>query len=138
MTGTKNIIKMKTLLNLELKTYNIPVKNIKISDVHMKYTDTFEEYDELLTKNVVFIELFDASANNTVLECIVRGTPIIINNVGGIYEYLGKNYPLYFENLEDIDSLLTYDKIFNAYHYMKTLKILSMSDFCKQIINIGF
>jgi len=138
LTGTKNFTKMKTLLKLELQYYNIPVKNIKLNDVLMKYTNTFEEYDELLTKNVVFVDLFDASANNTVLECIVRGTPIIINNVGGVSEYLGKNYPLYFENLEDISNLLTYDKIFNAYHYMKTLKTLSISDFCKQIINISF
>ena len=90
---------MKTLLNLEIKTYKI--KNISLKNVVMKYTDTIEEYDDLLTNNIVFVDLFDASANNTVLECIVRRTPIIINNIGAVSEYLGKDYPLYFENLEE-------------------------------------
>ena len=136
LTGTKNFEKMKRLLNYEIITYKI--KNVKFNEVLMKYTDTFKEYDELLTKNIVFTDLFDASANNTVLECIVRGTPIIINKIGAVPEYLGNDYPLYFENLEDVDKLLSYDKIFNAYFYLKKLKTLSISNFCKQVVNINF
>jgi hypothetical protein len=136
LTGTTNFNKLKILLNMEIKTYNL--KNVQLNNVVMKYTDTIEEYDELLTKNIVFVDLFDASANNTVLECIVRGTPIIINNVGGVSEYLGKDYPLYFDNLENVNDMLTYDKILGAYFYLKNVKTLSISDFCKKIINIRF
>ena len=55
-----------------------------------------KEYDEVLSKNIVFINLVDASAVNTVLECIVRNTPIIINRHPAVVEMLGENYPLYF------------------------------------------
>jgi len=136
LTGTTNFNKLKILLNMEIKTYNL--KNVSLKNVVMKYTNTIEEYDELLTKNIVFVDLFDASANNTVLECIVRGTPIIINNIGGVSEYLGKDYPLYFEKLENVNDMLSYDKIFSAYFYLKNVKTLSISDFCKKIINIRF
>ena len=51
-------------------------------------------YDELLSENVVFLNLIDASAVNTVIECIVRNTPLIINRLPAIVEILGEDYPL--------------------------------------------
>jgi hypothetical protein len=56
------------------------------------------EFDEILTKNIVFLNLIDASATNTVIECIVRNTPIIINKHPAIVELLGEPYPLFYEN----------------------------------------
>jgi GT2 family glycosyltransferase len=55
-------------------------------------------YDELLSCNLVFIELYAASANNTVVECMVRGTPILVNPLPAVREYLGDDYPLYFSS----------------------------------------
>lgn len=87
-----------------------------------------DEYDELLTKNIVFINLIDASAVNTVIECIVRCTPIIVNNHPAVIELLGKDYPLYFteSNMynmnKEIRELLTNTKnIYNAYIYLTKL-----------------
>ena len=57
-----------------------------------------DDYDELLTENIVFINLVDASAVNTIIECTVRNTPIIINKHPAVVELLGPNYPLYFSN----------------------------------------
>lgn len=58
-------------------------------------------YDELLSENIVFLDLFDASANNAVIECIARNTPILINPIEPVVEYLGKDYPFYFNSLEE-------------------------------------
>ncbi|MCU0287891.1 MAG: hypothetical protein MUF15_16055 [Acidobacteria bacterium] len=60
-----------------------------------------EEYDRLLSENIVFIYLYDASANNTVTECIARNTPILINPIEPVIEYLGKDYPFYYRSLEE-------------------------------------
>jgi hypothetical protein len=57
-----------------------------------------DEYDKLLTENVIYINLVDASAINTLLECIVRNTPIIVNKHPAVVELLGENYPLYYTN----------------------------------------
>jgi hypothetical protein len=58
-----------------------------------------EEYDLLLSRNIVFIQLHDASANNTVIECIARGTPLLVNPLPAVREYLGQDYPLYYDTL---------------------------------------
>jgi len=57
-------------------------------------------YDQLLAENIVFVQLYDASANNTVVECLARGTPLLINPLPAVIEYLGADYPLYYDDLE--------------------------------------
>ena len=57
-----------------------------------------QKYDELLCENIVFINLVDASTVNTIIECIIRNTPIIVNRHPAAVELLGQNYPLFFEN----------------------------------------
>jgi hypothetical protein len=42
------------------------------------------------------LNLIDASAVNTVIECIIRNTPLIINRRPAIVEILGDEYPLYY------------------------------------------
>ncbi|MCC6263414.1 MAG: hypothetical protein IT169_07545 [Bryobacterales bacterium] len=60
-----------------------------------------EEYDDLLTSHVVFLDLAGAVANNAVLECIMRHTPLLVTRLPSVVEYLGPEYPLYFESLEE-------------------------------------
>jgi len=98
------------------------IENLDLESVKMYYTETFKEYDDLLSQNICFIDLYDAAANNVVLECILRSTPLIINKVGGVVEYLGSDYPLYFEKLDDVPALLAdYNKISAAHYYLKQL-----------------
>lgn len=59
------------------------------------------KYDRLLSENIVFLDLHDASANNTILECIARNTPVLVNPIEPVKEYLGENYPFYFTSLEE-------------------------------------
>lgn len=86
------------------------------------------EYDTILSQSVVFLNLVDASAVNTLLECIVRYTPIIINRIPAVVELLGDHYPLYYpDGTDDFDISLKVrgflsDKsvIIAAYHYLKS------------------
>jgi len=80
-----------------------------------------EEYDNLLSENIVFINLVGASAVNTVIECIVRNTPIIINKLPALIEVLGDKYPLFYENIFDVKNLLTIKNIETGYNYLKNL-----------------
>jgi hypothetical protein len=102
----------------------------------MKYTDTFEEYDKLLSENIVFIDLFDAAANNTVLECILRRTPIIINKLPGTRYYLGDDYPLFFDNIDEVPELLTIENLRKASTYLENIKLTNVEEFMSNIINI--
>jgi len=65
-----------------------------------------KEYDTLLSENVVLLNVFEASANNTLLECMSRNTPIILNRHPAFEEYIGEKYPLFFDNEDEIASLV--------------------------------
>jgi hypothetical protein len=77
------------------------------------------EYDRLLAENIVFVFLYDASANNTVIECIARNTPILINPLEAVKEYLGDDYPLYYNSLEEAaEKALDLDLIYKTHRYL--------------------
>jgi hypothetical protein len=59
-----------------------------------------DAYDELLAENIAFVQLHAASANNVVVECLARGTPLLVNKLPAVEEYLGPDYPLYYHDLE--------------------------------------
>jgi hypothetical protein len=138
LTGMKDFGYCSHLLDNEVTFLNIDKMNFKNS-VTMYYTKSFEEYDEILSENIVFIDLFDAAANNAILECIVRNTPIIVNKIDPVVEYLGEYYPLYFNNLSEVPFLLTDEKIFEAHQYLCNMnkEELNIDFFIKKIINIS-
>ena len=68
------------------------------SDVETLPFLTDAAYDDLLASNIVFIELYAAAANNVVLECLARATPLLVNPLPAVREHLGDDYPLYFSS----------------------------------------
>lgn len=79
-----------------------------------------EEYDRLLSENLVFVDLYDSGANNTVVECIARGTPLLVNPLPSVVEYLGRDYPLYFNDLKEAASkALDLGRVREAHLYLK-------------------
>jgi len=81
------------------------------------------DYDQLLSQNIVFLDLVDCSAANTIIECVVRNTPLVVNPLPAVKEYLGECYPLYWSNDDstDLDELLTMSNIKAATRYLATL-----------------
>jgi len=78
-----------------------------------------DAYDRLLSENIVFIELYDASANNTVIECLARNTPLLVNPIEPVIEYLGEDYPFYYRSLEEAaEKLHNMDLILQTYRYL--------------------
>ncbi len=75
-------------------------------------------YDLLLAENVAFVEVISAVANNTVVECMARNTPICINRHPGPEYYLGRDYPLFYDHFSEIPEVLTIPKILAAHAYL--------------------
>ena len=100
------------------------------------------EYDRLLSENIVFLDLYDSSANNTIIECMARATPILINPLESVREYLGKEYPLYYHSLEEATEILKdRERIHAAHRYLAVAEIQDrlrperfVSDFAKSEI----
>lgn len=97
-----------------------------------------EKYDELLSENIVFLNLIDASAVNTLIECVVRNTPIVINRLPAVIEILGSNYPLLYDNLDDINDILSIRNVESAHNYLKKLDKtnLKIETFINNLFNI--
>jgi hypothetical protein len=100
-----------------------------------------EHYDELLETSVVFLNLVDCSAVNTILECIVRNTPILVNPLPAVVEYLGEGYPLYYKTLEEAAQLLICDEALkSAHHYLTQMdkSDLTIAHFMKGVLTLPF
>lgn len=82
---------------------------------------SLRRYDQILSRSVILTELFDASANNVVLECIASSTPLIVNRHPATIEYLGADYPLFFDDIEEVPDLLSDDRLVDAHEYLKTM-----------------
>jgi hypothetical protein len=74
------------------------------------------DYDRLLQRSVVFADMIDSSANNVVLDCIARATPLVINRHPAVEEYLGSGYPLFYASLDEAAGLLKSDDLLLAGH----------------------
>lgn len=76
-------------------------------------------YDELLSQNVIFLNLVAATTGvNTIIEAIVRTTPIVVNRLPSTLELLGAEYPLLYDELEEVPELLTQANIERAHRYL--------------------
>lgn len=94
-------------------TQNV-VKTIQLSN---------DDYDRFLSESVMFIDLYDSSCNNTILEAIVRHVPIVARRLPATVEYLGEDYCLLFDSLDEIhDMLSSDDRILRAHEQLKRLE----------------
>lgn len=76
------------------------------------------DFDMLLSESVVLIEVISAVANNTVVECMIRNTPICLNRHPGPESYLGRDYPLFYDHFGQIERMLTIENIMAAHEYL--------------------
>ena len=83
-----------------------------------------DDYDILLSQNIVYLDLYNSIANNVIVECIVRNTPILVNSLPAVREYLGEDYPFYFHSLrEAAQKADNFDLIEETYYYLKEYKM---------------
>lgn len=75
-----------------------------------------EQYDAFLAQSVVLCLMYSTAANNVVIECIARATPILVNPLPGVVEYLGEDYPLYVKDENEAGALLDKSEIIERAH----------------------
>ncbi|MFM8411810.1 MAG: tetratricopeptide repeat protein, partial [Alphaproteobacteria bacterium] len=88
------------LRRLESEAEGLPLPEGPL-DVETRPHVPNDAYDELLSENVAFVQLHAASANNVVVECLARGTPLLVNRLPAVEEYLGPDYPMFYADLAD-------------------------------------
>lgn len=88
-----------------------------------------QTYISVLRESIVYIHLVDASAVNTVLECVITSTPLIVNRHPAIVEVLGEDYMLYANTIEEAESLLASGDMSTFYRASDYLGNIDMSNY---------
>jgi len=103
LTGTSDLDKMQKLLTQECAWLD---KKIDIDSVEMAYVTDMETYNDLIYNNIILIDLVDASANNAILELAAAKIPFFVKKLPSIVEYIGYKYPMFFEDLSEVENIL--------------------------------
>tara|TARA_B110000967_G_C18889421_1_gene566262 strand:+ start:76 stop:984 length:909 start_codon:yes stop_codon:yes gene_type:complete len=137
----KVIIPFTRRTKLELEYYTIR-DNIKLTNKELNSVKKIDfipkyEYNRLFEDNLIFLDVYLTTINNTFLEAIISNTPIILNRKKEYIDIIGNKYPLFFDNINDINSFIEDDNnILNAHNYLKNVdkKKLGIKYFIEQII----
>lgn len=102
------------------------------------YQDS-ECYDRMLSNNIMFMDFYDISASNLIIECIVRNTPILVKKHNAVIDYLGIDYPFYFNTVEEASDKINNETLIEeTYTYLlnlKTKEFLTQDYFINSITN---
>jgi len=118
---------------------NMICKNNDMSSVHIQYEISNDRYEKIFKNCCIFADIVDCIANNTVLECIKFNTPIILRRTKSAEEYLGKDYPLFFNNPSDLivfkEESFLLDLVVKTHSYLKQMdkKHIELETFNKKI-----
>ena len=108
-------------MKVESRIYKIKIDEAYFINTRVIRHLPDDEYDDLLAMNIAFIDLYDASANNGIIECIARATPLLVNPLPAVEEYLGEDYPMYFDTLEEAAAKsLDTSLILETHQYLKS------------------
>ena len=101
LPGTRDKKKLRLLYHRDPDA----VRSAPFESVPRVYLDA-GAYEGFLRASLVVIDLWDASANNAVLEVIASGVPAFVTRLPATVEYLGDAYPLLFDNATHLQMLL--------------------------------
>ena len=131
--------------NLWLIDSTLELHGKKRSDYKVKISTKFhnnKKYIKQLSQSIGFGYYYDCEASNSILEHLMTNTPIVVNRLPSIEEYLGKDYPMYYENISHDPDTFLYNKKFikevESYLFSRSqMKEFSLDFFCKTINNLG-
>lgn len=105
LPGVKN-----SIINIKKKMINniCSLKNIKVNwdFINIEYWSNYQEYFDKLKNNIVIISTYNSNANNAILDIISLKVPALIERNKSIEEYIGIDYPGFF-NINEINKILS-------------------------------
>ena len=126
--NTKN----KFILPYTERTIGEIIENLKMDKVKITQKELnsvvrllkFDEnnYNKIFNNNIIYLNLYNSTCNNVVLECIKSHCPILINRLKSLEYYLGEDYPFFYETFEEAERKCNDLKlIYRTHIYLKNL-----------------
>ncbi len=102
-----------------MKQKNIYFDFMKDSVVHIEKASN-AEYLDTLSGNIAFVHYHDINVPGLVLECVATHTPVLVNALPSVIEYLGHDYPLYYYSyLDAVEKAKDIPLIQKAHEHLK-------------------
>jgi hypothetical protein len=124
---------MRRKLRFELKKDNSTKQD---PSVKILYTSNFTDYDNLLKHNIVILDLWGATANNAILEIMALTIPAYVKRLPSTIEYLGEDYPMFFDNKADLEHEINQDpavlmkQLKRAHYYLQNKEMENLTLEC--------
>lgn len=101
----------KRLEHESIKSYKLKLSSVK------KHIDlSIDEYVSFYSNSLIYLDLYDVVACTAVLDCISTNCPIVLNRHPANIEYLGKDYPLFFDHPKEVYDLISDISVIEAAH----------------------
>ena len=82
------------------------------------------ELGRMLTENIAFVNLYESNAVDVVIECIARATPLLVNPMPAVVEYLGPGYPYYMWCYDQAAEMADDEKLaWETHEYLKNMEV---------------
>jgi len=115
--------------------------NIVINEEEFNSVLKFEKLDDfnyhkLFECNLIFLDVYLTTINNTFLESLISNSPILLNRHEEYVDLIGETYPLFYDSLDDIKYFIFSDEnILNAHNYLKKIdkKRFTLDYFVKDV-----
>lgn len=127
------------LIVSELRFHGVSPKACGITPIYEFLSN--KQYIKTLTSTIGFAHYYDCGASHSITEHIASHSPVVVNKIPPIVEYLGEDYPMYYENISyNLDQYLL-DKKFiqETSDYLKQRsqkKEFTIEYFCESINNL--
>lgn len=81
-----------------------------------------DEYNNIFETSIVALKLYASTCNNIIIECIKTNCPILVNRLPEIEDYLGKDYPFFYDSMEEAtEKLNDTPLIIRTHHYLSNM-----------------
>jgi hypothetical protein len=119
--------KIKAINTARKELYHLNIPETNLNEVEIIHTDSVDEFDNLLLNNIVIIPLWNASANNSVLECMEMNIPAFVTRLPATEEYLGADYPMFYSDIREVEEIINNTSLFQQ-KYMESYEYLIALD----------
>lgn len=115
----KSILLSKYTMNYIERCYTSNGSDLikKFDNVKIIKNLSNKDYDNLISRSLLYLDMHETSANNSIIECINYKTPFVARPHPAIKEYCGANYPLFVEEFKDIEKI-TINDVKKAHQYL--------------------